>query len=154
MKVKNVLAIRASLAMIALAFAGNAMAQVQPGPGPGPRPRAPRYDTATVMTIKGTVEEVTQMTGRRGWGRTHLTLKADKGTLDVHVGPTSFIEKEGFSFAKGDELEVTGSKVAYQKGEAIIAREIKKGDKTLTLRDEKGYPVWSRRGRAPRNPAR
>jgi hypothetical protein len=26
---------------------------------------------------------------------------------------------------------------------ALIAREIKKGDKTMTLRDENGRPLWS-----------
>jgi DNA/RNA endonuclease YhcR with UshA esterase domain len=116
--------------------------------------RAPRYDTSTVMTAKGTIQEVQQITGRGGWGGTHLTLKTEAGTFDVHVGPTSFLKQEGFSFQKGDEVEVTGSKVASQKGEAIIAREVKKGDKTLKLRDEKGYPLWSRRSHGPPSPGR
>jgi hypothetical protein len=43
---------------------------------------------------------------------------------------------------------VTGSKVKYDGGDALVAREIKKGDKVLTLRDEKGNPAWSM-GRRP-----
>jgi hypothetical protein len=30
--------------------------------------------------------------------------------------------------------------------EVVIAREIKKGDQVLTLRDAKGFPMWSGRG--------
>ncbi len=154
MKGKGILATRVGLALMAVTIAGTSLGQMQPGSGSGPRTRGPRYDTSTEMTAKGTVQEVQQITGRRGWGGTHLTLKTEAGAFDVHLGPTAFLKQEGFSFEKGDEVEVTGSKVDYQKGEAIIAREVKKGDKTLTLRDEKGYPVWSGRGRGPRSPAR
>ena len=154
MKGKGYLATGLGLAMVALAIAATAIGQMQPGAGPGPGMRGPRYDTSTVMTTKGTVQEVQQITGRRGWGGTHLTLKTEAGTFDVHLGPSGFLKQKGFNFEKGDEIEVTGSKVAFQKGEAIIAREVKKRDKTLTLRDEKGYPVWSRRGRGPRSAAR
>ena len=31
--------------------------------------------------------------------------------------------------------------------EVVIAREIKKGDQTMTFRDERGFPKWSGRGR-------
>jgi DNA/RNA endonuclease YhcR with UshA esterase domain len=154
MKGKGISAIKVALALMVVAVAGTSLAQMQPGSGPGSRMRAPRYDPSTVMTAKGTIQEVQQITGRRGWGGTHLTLKTEAGTFDVHLGPASFLKEEGFSFEKGDEVEVKGSRVAYQKGEAIIAREVKKGDKTLKLRDEKGYPVWSRRGRGARSPAR
>jgi DNA/RNA endonuclease YhcR with UshA esterase domain len=61
----------------------------------------------------------------------------------VLVGPSSFLQEKNFSFAKGDQIEVTGSKVKYGTSDAIIAREIKKGDKVLTLRNEKGVPEWS-----------
>lgn len=113
------------------------------------RGEMPRYDTATETTYKGTVEEVRQHSraGMAGTG-THLIVKSDDQMLDVHLGPTDFLAAQQMSFAKGDQIEVTGSKVKFGDAEAIIAREIKKGDKTLTLRDAKGVPKWSRgRGR-------
>jgi hypothetical protein len=96
-------------------------------------------------TYKGTVEEVTQH-ARVGMPRTgtHLSLKSDDQILDVHLGPTDFVAAQQMTFAKGDQIEVTGSKVKFGDGEAIIAREVKKGDKTLTLRDARGVPKWSR----------
>ncbi len=105
------------------------------------------YDSSTETTVKGTVEEVKQVTGRHGWNGTHLTLKTETGDLDVHAGPSSYISQQGFSFAKGDQVEVLGSRVKNGSSEALIAREIKKDNKTLTLRNAQGIPEWSGGGR-------
>jgi hypothetical protein len=64
------------------------------------------------------------------------------------------IRAELFTHVKGDQkhqhevkqqrdddpqdIDVTGSKVKYNNTDAVMAGEIKKGDKTLTLWDEKG----------------
>ncbi len=110
---------------------------------PPPRP-APRYNAATEITVKGTVEAVNQVTGARGWAGTHLQLKTENATFDVHVGPSWFLAKNNMSFAKDDQIEVTGSKVKFGDADALLAREITKGDKKLVLRNEQGFPVWSR----------
>lgn len=131
---------------IAVLTLGAASALAQHGRGQG---AGRMYDPATETTVKGTVEEVKQIPGQRGGpGGTHLMLKTDKETLEVHLGPTAFLEKEKFTFAKGDQIEVTGSKVKIGAADALLAREVKKGDKTLTLRNAQGVPVWSggRRG--------
>jgi hypothetical protein len=65
--------------------------------------------------------------------------------LEVHVGPSSFLAGKNISFVNGDRIQITGSKVTREGAEALIAREIKKGDSRLVLRDAKGFPVWSRR---------
>lgn len=103
------------------------------------------YDPATEVTITGVVEEVVEVAHQgRGTG-THLKLKTDAGVVVVHVGPTRFLISQKASFFKGDQITVTGSKVKN----AVIAREIKKGDATLTLRDAQGEPKWSRGGARP-----
>jgi hypothetical protein len=117
--------------------------------GPGPSSRKRLYDPNTEVTMSGTIEEVQQHTGRRGkWTGTHLVLKTETGVLDVHVGPSSYISENQFSFAKGDSIQVVGSKVTVRGKEALLAREITKEGKTLTLRDAQGFPKWSggRRG--------
>jgi hypothetical protein len=112
----------------------------------GSRGRGARnYNPATEVTVKGAVEEVTQTTGRRGWAGIHLTLKTDEGAYDVHVGPASYISAQQFAFAKGESVEVIGSKTAVGGKEVLIARQITRDGKTLTLRDEQGFPKWSRR---------
>lgn len=105
--------------------------------------RARNYDPSTETTVKGTVKQVKQVSGRRGWNGTHLLLKTEAGSLQVHAGPSSYITSQGFSFAKGDEIEVLGSKVKPGENEALIAREVKKEDKTLVLRDSQGAPQWA-----------
>lgn len=101
------------------------------------------YDPSTETTVKGTVEEVKQVSGRHGWNGTHLMLKTEAGQMDVHAGPSSYIAAQGFTFAQGDKVEVLGSKVKLGGVEALIAREIKQGDKTLVLRNTQGIPQWS-----------
>ena len=102
------------------------------------------YDPKTEVTVKGTIEDVQQQTGKRGWSGTHLVLKTDAATLDVHVGPSSYIAQQKFTFAKGDVIEVVGSKVTIADKEALLAREITKDGKTLVLRNAQGVPQWSR----------
>lgn len=123
-----------------------------PGMGQGKGRGMGMYDPSSVVTVKGTVEDVQQgmmqqghmgnQSGMGGMG-THLLVKTDKETLTVMLGPSSFLNEKNFSVAKGDKVEVTGSKVKFGNSDAIIAREVKDGGKTLTLRNEQGVPEWS-----------
>lgn len=106
------------------------------------------YDPKTEVTVKGTIQDVQQQTGKQGWSGTHLTLNTDGSVLDVHVGPSSYVAQKQFSFAKGDKIEVVGSKVTISGKEALLAREITKDGKTLVLRNAQGVPEWSG-GRRP-----
>ncbi len=102
------------------------------------------YNASTETTITGTVAEVQQTTGRRGWAGTHLLLNTEAGKVEVHVGPSTYLAEHQFSFAQGNQVEVVGSRVNLQGSDALIARQIKKDGKTLPLRDEHGLPLWSR----------
>jgi DNA/RNA endonuclease YhcR with UshA esterase domain len=135
----NRLSLTVGLTLVGIMFLPYAYAQQGPGPGQ----RARMYNPANETTVKGTVEEVKTVTGRHGWNGTHLTLKAENKTFDVHLGPASFLKEQGFSLAKGDEIEVTGATTESGGSEALIAREVKKGGKTLVLRDAQGIPKWS-----------
>jgi hypothetical protein len=114
---------------------------------------SPMYDVKTETTIQGTVESVETVAGtggraRRAMGGTHLVVKTDRETLEVHVGPTAYLTEKGATLAKGDTLEIVGSRVTIDKEPVVIAKQIKKGDKTWTLRDASGRPLWSGRGRS------
>jgi len=113
--------------------------------GPNARKNMRMYDPATEMTLKGTVEAVTQPTRGQMMG-THLTVKAGDETQEIMLGPTRFIKSKDFSFAKGDSVEVTGSKVTMGGTGYVIAREVIKDGKTLTLRDKSGTPQWAGSG--------
>lgn len=125
------------LGVVSLMFVLAALAQAQ-----GPRGTR-NYDPSTETTVKGRVKQVQQVPGRHGWNATHLVLETEAGILNVHVGPSSYISGQGFSFRPGDEVEVLGSKLKLANSEAVIAREIKKEDKRLMLRDAQGIPQWA-----------
>ena len=131
-----------------LTVAAVSIAMAQPGTGAA----SPMYDVKTETTIRGTVESVDTVTGagsqgRGGLGGTHLTVKTEKEALEVHVGPTAYLTEKGITLAKGDTLEILGSRVMISGKPVVIARQIKKGDNTWTLRDGSGRPLWSGRGR-------
>ena len=117
-------------------------ARAQMGPGPGKC--MSKYDPKSEVSMSGTVDRITQQSGHRGWQGTHLFVKTDNGVIEVHVGPTDYIASQQFSFATGDVIEVTGSKVKMQDKDVLLAREIKKEGKTLVLRNAQGVPNWSR----------
>lgn len=105
----------------------------------------PKYDKATEVKVKGTVDEVKQSGDAEK--DTHLMLKTDKGMVEICLCPAKFLSALDLNFQKGDQLEVTGAKAIDKDGgteaEVILAREIVKGDNTLVLRDKDGGPVWT-----------
>lgn len=106
------------------------------------------YNPATEATLTGTVDTITNLPSPgRGGGGLHLMLSMPSGPIEVHVGPASFVKSKNVTFAKGDALTVVGSKVTMAGREVLIAREIRKGDQVLTLRDANGFPLWSGRNR-------
>ena len=109
----------------------------------------PRYDPKTEVTVTGTLEDVQLHPGHHAGTGTHLILRTNSGTMEVHVGPTAYIEKQQFSFTKGDQVEVVGSRVKIDGSDALLARQISRGGKTLSLRDQTGVPLWSGKGPQP-----
>jgi hypothetical protein len=147
-----------ALATGVLALSGLAATGTPCGPnghcrcGHGPQARlagapagARLYDPDTVTTLRGIAAEVAVVPGRRGSGGLHVTLEGDAKATEVHVGPTWFVQQQGLELAKGDSVEVTGSLVERDGKPVLIARDVKKGAKTFTLRDERGVPMWAGR---------
>jgi hypothetical protein len=133
-----------SVAVVLLSMSAMAFAQ---GGNKGGR----HYNSATEVTFSGTVAEIQQIPAPgRGPGGVHLMVRSDPGMNEVHLGPIAYVTSKQFEFATGDAITVIGSKVTMGGKDVIIAREIKKGDRVLTLRDANGFPLCS--GRARRSP--
>jgi hypothetical protein len=136
----------ALVGLLGLVLANGVWAQPGMGPGGGSR----MYNPQTVETLTGNVVSVESIPGKGG-GRSygvHLTLKTDKETIPVHLGPSWYIDKQNIKIEPKDKVEVTGSRVSFEGKPTIIAAEVKKGDKVLKLRDQAGIPMWAgRRGR-------
>ncbi len=111
------------------------------------RGRGFQYDKSAEITVKGTVEEVRER-GPEWRTRTLLVVQTGDQTLNVSLGPSSFVADSKIKFAQGDEVQVIGVKRSFRGNEIMVAREVKKGDQTLTLRDADGNPKYPQ-GRRP-----
>jgi hypothetical protein len=121
--------------LVVLLILGNSMRQ-----------RAPKYNVTTEVKVEGVVEEEQQFWCpiSRDEG-THLMFRTGTGILEVHVAPRRFLEGNGVSFSKGDQITVVGSTVTYEGHDAMIARKITRGDQTFAFRQPDGRPLWVER---------
>ena len=103
----------------------------------------PKYDRATEVTLKGTIDEVQEFPEGKGEVHLQLLVKTGQGVSTVHLCPPKFLQALEVNLAKGDQVEIIGSKVTMDGKDVIMAREIIKGTSTLVLRDKQGAPVWT-----------
>jgi hypothetical protein len=111
------------------------------------------YDPKTITTVKGAVESLGTLPPTAGTPNAirYALLKTEQGNIRVYLCPDWYLDQQKISLAVGDQLEVTGSKVTMEGQPAIIAKDLKKGDKTVALRDDKGSSAWPPQRRQPRS---
>jgi hypothetical protein len=102
----------------------------------------PKYDKGTETKLKGTVEQLKLVPPSGGKPVAYLVLKSGENTVDVFLAPKTFLDEMGVTFHPSDVIQVTGSKVKQDSADVILAREVTKGDDTLTLRFADGKPAW------------
>lgn len=102
----------------------------------------PKYDLQAETKIKGTIEEVKLPPKGSEKEIAHLQVNDGKNSIDVYLCPKTFVDDMGMSFAKGDAISITGSKVKQGDADVFLVREMVKGTDTFVLRDGKGEPVW------------
>lgn len=129
------------LPVMILFFAGNLYSQN--GWNPGSKYNQ-LYDIKTVETINGQVISVDQVSHNNGISSgVHLIINTGTENISVHLGPAWYIDNQDIQIVKDDMITVTGSKVDYNGGQIIIAKDVIKGNNELMLRDDNGYPLWS-----------
>jgi hypothetical protein len=143
-------ALMATAAVLSVLFAASAgEAQLGPGRGRGAgwmadSSYARLYDAKTVETLKGEVVKIETFVPSRGMSTgTRLILKTEKETIPVHLGPSWYLDHQDASIAVKDRLAVTGSRIVFEGKPALVAREVRKGDQVLRLREEDGTPLWA-----------
>jgi len=106
-----------------------------------------RFDPGAVQTVSGQVVAVNRVRVGRG-ARVRLMLATPTERIPITLGPAGYIAGQKFILAPGDQVSITGSRVAGRRGKpVIIATEVNKQDQVLRLRDASGVPLWRGRRR-------
>ena len=123
---------RWALAVALIVLTGTMYAAAQASP-------ALKYTKSSEVKIKGAITEVKTAAD----GAVHLTVKSDKGEIDVFVAPAKFLTEMEITFAKDDVLEILGAQVTAADGSPVLlARELTRSGDTMVMRDDAGKPVW------------
>lgn len=128
-------------ALLAAVVAVPALAQAPPAVRTPAR--APEYDPKAEVTIKGVIEDFHEAVAKGDHPGLHLIVRTETETIEVHACPVRFMKELDFVLAKGDEIKVIASRP--EGAPVAVAREVSKGQTSLTLRDKTGAPVWTGR---------
>jgi hypothetical protein len=124
--------------VLALAFltASSLGAQERRQGGPAP------YDPLKEVTVSGVVKSMESVEVPDG-KRSILVLTVNDEPLGIILGPETWVQKQGVTFAPGASVQVVGlTGYRFNGGSAMMPRTVKVGTKTLKLRDETGKPMW------------
>jgi hypothetical protein len=107
----------------------------------------PKYDASSNIDVMVVVADVKDVPVGSPLNGTHLMVrpessKSNAETTDVYLAPDDYLKDFGCHFAKGDRIQVKGSKVRFNGGPAVLAREVRLEATTVYLRDEHGEPYW------------
>jgi hypothetical protein len=109
----------------------------------------PKYDAGSSIDLMVVITDVKEVAAGNPLNGTHLivrpeTAKANSETTDVYLAPDDYLKDFGCHFAKGDRIQVKGSKVKYNGNPEVLAREVRLESTTVYLRDEHGVPYWKK----------
>jgi hypothetical protein len=101
------------------------------------------YASTSEQTMRGWVVETKDfqcpVTGTVG---SHITVKSENGSIEVHLAPASFMKQYEINIRKGDNVTVVGSRIMFEGKGALIAKSVAIGNETYNFRDQSGRPLW------------
>jgi sporulation protein YlmC with PRC-barrel domain len=118
-----------------------------------PRERArtthtPKFDSAAVETLEGSVTQVEKEMFEGGTGPTEslvvLEVQTPSGQQRVWVAPEDYLQQQGIDLKEGEDVKITGSRVTKDGELVIVASKVtlKKNGKEVGLRQPDGTPQW------------
>ena len=116
-----------------------------PGHGWMRGPGARAFDPSSMTIFQGDIVDVQRIARGRHLG-VHLTVAMGSEQVPVHLGPDFYVDGQPLKLAKGDKVEVRGSRTTVDGQPVVIALEVRRGDQVLALRDAGGVPLWRGQG--------
>ena len=104
---------------------------------------APSNKAAVSEATEGKIAEVIYLPGTtEDSGMVEIRLQSAGQARVVRLAPSGFLKQGGLLLREGDTVKVKAYPVASMEGDLLVATEIYKGDKSLSLRDSRGRPAW------------
>jgi hypothetical protein len=132
---------RVLLGIFALLLSGAAITLSQEKSSPKPAPYV--YIPTSEQTLRGWVVETKDfqcpVSGAMG---SHITVKNETASIEVHLAPSSFMKQYEINIRKGDNVTVVGSRITFEGKTALIAKSVEIGRETYNFRDQSGRPLW------------
>lgn len=111
-------------------------------------PLAQYFDPQKITVITGTIEGIGSFDDPAlGIHGERLRVKTDQGqTVSVFAGPGQFLEQQGLTLRKNDQLQVRGSFATISGRSVFIASDIRTPQSEVQLRDQQGKALWTTMG--------
>ncbi|MDI6698545.1 MAG: hypothetical protein QME85_06370 [Candidatus Saccharicenans sp.] len=112
------------------------------------------YNVDREIKVEGQIEDLKIEARYEGKGSFLVLLVRDKNSqelLEVETAPAWFFRSD---IHKGEKIRLIGSLSEDQKDgkKVVVAREVRINNQTITLRDRRGFPSWSRSRGQKRGP--
>jgi hypothetical protein len=131
-------------ATIVVPLGAYAASATHPGHGFGPV-----YDAAHEITVNGTIEAVVTKHTVGSPAGMHLMVAGPNGLTDTHVG--SFLSKNTkAALVVGMPVKIVGATAMLHGKSYLLARQLTVGEKTVTVRSERGVMLPPHSDHAPR----
>lgn len=111
------------------------------------RASGPPYDPSGEVTVSGVADGIETFAVPDGQVISLLNVTVEGKPLVIILGPQRWFSEQRFSVEKGTAVQVTGlTGRRVNSKPAMLPRLVKAGSRTLTVRNEKGLPVWEAGG--------
>lgn len=93
------------------------------------------------VTISGTVDRLLNRSDSAASPMgAHLLVRVSGGSVDAHLGPF-FSRKNGEALIGGEAVEASGVWAKIHGREVLLVRQLRVGERTITVRNERRFPV-------------
>jgi hypothetical protein len=140
---EGALAVGAVVALLSGAVAGLALSDVAEGQQIqqlAEHRAGAAYDMARESVISGKIVQYSSASPTPPLGA-HISLQTGSGTMEVHAGNTKLIQASHLSLQAGDSVSITGETVTFGNSSVFVARIIRKGSQSVTVRSKNGVPL-------------
>jgi hypothetical protein len=103
------------------------------------------YDVTKESVVQGTVISYTASSSVAPIGP-HAKIQTSSGIVDVHLGNPAALKQNDLFLEAGDAVSIVGEGQTFAGAPVFLARVLRKGSQTVTLRSITGVPIAAKPG--------